>query len=153
MYTVDNIADFFLSKESISPKKLQKLVYYSYAWSIALLNDSPENIQFKLFESDVEAWVHGPVVPELYRKYKDFGWQEIPQVKDFDESIFASEILDILQQVWDVYGGFTGNQLEAISHKEMPWIEARKGIPVCMASSEIISDKNMVSDYHEQANY
>lgn len=153
MYTVDNIADFFLSKESISPKKLQKLVYYSYAWSIALLNDSPENIQFKLFESDVEAWVHGPVVPELYRKYKDFGWQEIPQVKDFDKSIFASEILDILQQVWDVYGGFTGNQLEAISHKEMPWIEARKGIPVCMASSEIISDKNMFIYYNEQANY
>ena len=153
MYTVDNIADFFLSKESISPKKLQKLVYYSYAWSIALLNDSPENIQFKLFESEVEAWVHGPVVPELYRKYKDFGWQEIPQVKDFDESIFASEILDILQQVWDVYGGFTGNQLEAISHKEMPWIEARKGIPVCMASSEIISDKNMFIYYNEQANY
>ena len=153
MYTVDNIADLFLSKESISPKKLQKLVYYSYAWSIALLNDSPENIQFKLFESDVEAWVHGPVVPELYRKYKDFGWQEIPQVKDFDESIFASEILDILQQVWDVYGGFTGNQLEAISHKEMPWIEARKGIPVCMASSEIISDKNMFIYYNEQANY
>ena len=153
MYTVDNIADFFLSKESISPKKLQKLVYYSYAWSIALLNDSPENIQFKLFESDVEAWVHGPVVPELYRKYKDFGWQEIPQVKDFDESIFASEILDILQQVWDVYGGFTGNQLEAISHKEMPWIEARKGNPVCMASSEIISDKNMFIYYNEQANY
>ena len=153
MYTVDNIADFFLSKESISPKKLQKLVYYSYAWSIALLNDSPENIQFKLFESDVEAWVHGPVVPELYRKYKDFGWQEIPQVKDFDESIFASEILDILQQVWDVYGGFTGNQLEAISHKEMPWIEARKGIPVCMASSEIISDKNMFIYYNEQSNY
>ena len=153
MYTVDNIADFFLSKEYISPKKLQKLVYYSYAWSIALLNDSPENIQFKLFESDVEAWVHGPVVPELYRKYKDFGWQEIPQVKDFDESIFASEILDILQQVWDVYGGFTGNQLEAISHKEMPWIEARKGIPVCMASSEIISDKNMFIYYNEQANY
>ena len=153
MYTVDNIADFFLSKESIYPKKLQKLVYYSYAWSIALLNDSPENIQFKLFESDVEAWVHGPVVPELYRKYKDFGWQEIPQVKDFDESIFASEILDILQQVWDVYGGFTGNQLEAISHKEMPWIEARKGIPVCMASSEIISDKNMFIYYNEQANY
>ena len=153
MYTVDNIADFFLSKESISPKKLQKLVYYSYAWSIALLNDSPENIQFKLFESDVEAWVHGPVVPELYRKYKDFGWQEIPKVKDFDESIFASEILDILQQVWDVYGGFTGNQLEAISHKEMPWIEARKGIPVCMASSEIISDKNMFIYYNEQANY
>ena len=106
-----------------------------------------------MFESDVEAWVHGPVVPELYRKYKDFGWQEIPQVKDFDESIFASEILDILQQVWDVYGGFTGNQLEAISHKEMPWIEARKGIPVCMASSEIISDKNMFIYYNEQANY
>ena len=88
MYTVDNVADYFLSKESMSPKKLQKLVYYGYAWTIALLNDTAEDIHFKLFESDIEAWVHGPVVPELYQKYKDFGWHDIPKVENFDESIW-----------------------------------------------------------------
>ena len=38
MYTVNNVSDFFLSKDTISPKKLQKLVYYAYAWYIALVN-------------------------------------------------------------------------------------------------------------------
>lgn len=152
MYTVDNVADYFLSKESMSPKKLQKLVYYGYAWTIALLNDTVEDIHFKLFESDIEAWVHGPVVPELYQKYKDFGWHDIPKVENFDESIFESEVIDVLNQVWVAYGKLTGNQLEMISHQEKPWIEARKGIPAYMASSTSISDKEMFVYYNEQAN-
>ncbi len=152
MYTVDNAANFFLSKESMSLKKLQKLVYYGYAWTTALLNDTVEDIHFKLFESSIEAWVHGPVVPELYHKYKDFGWHDIPKIKNFDESIFESEVLDILNQVWDAYGKLSGNQLEMISHHEKPWIEARKGIPAYMASSTSISDKEMFTYYNEQAN-
>ena len=30
--TVSNVAKWFLSKESMTPKKLQKIVYYAYAW-------------------------------------------------------------------------------------------------------------------------
>lgn len=43
-----------------SAMKLEKLVYYSQAWS--LVWDSKP-----LFLARIEAWASGPVVPELYR--------------------------------------------------------------------------------------
>ncbi|WP_374049741.1 type II toxin-antitoxin system antitoxin SocA domain-containing protein [Paenibacillus larvae] len=33
----------------------------------------------KLFDDNFEAWVHGPVNPQLYTEYREYGWQEIPQ--------------------------------------------------------------------------
>lgn len=152
MITAENVADFFLSKEAMSPKKLQKLVYYAYAWSIALLNDDIDDIHFRLFDSRIEAWVHGPVVPELYQKYKSYGWNDISKISDYDTSIFETEVLDILEQVWVAYGSLTGNQLEMISHQERPWIVARNGVPAYAASSTPISDKDMFVFYNEQAN-
>jgi uncharacterized phage-associated protein len=152
MIKVEDIANFFLWKESMSHKKLQKLVYYAYAWSIALLNDNSENIHFRLFNSNIEAWIHGPVIPELYQKYKCYGWSDIPKIDDFDTSIFETEVLDILEQVWAAYGSFSGNQLETISHREKPWLEARNGVPAYMATTNLISDKDMFIFYNEQAN-
>lgn len=152
MATVENVADFFLSKEAMSPKKLQKLVYYAYAWTIALLNDDADDIHFRLFDSSIEAWVHGPVVSELYQKYKGYGWNDIPMITEFDTSIFDTEVLDVLEQVWVTYGSFTGNQLEMISHQETPWKSARNGVPAYAASSTLISDKEMFVFYNEQAN-
>lgn len=152
MYTIDNVAGFFLAKDSMSPKKLQKLAYYSYAWTIALLNDDIDDIHFRLFTNKIEAWIHGPVVPDLYQKYKNYGWHDIPKVDYFDTRIFTSEVLDVLEQVWETYGSLTGNQLEMISHQEKPWIEARNGVPAYAASSTPISDKEMFIFYNEQAN-
>lgn len=43
--TIYTISDFFLSKRALTPKKLQKLVYYAYAWFIALNNQSAEEIE------------------------------------------------------------------------------------------------------------
>ncbi|MFM6174756.1 MAG: Panacea domain-containing protein [Sphaerospermopsis kisseleviana] len=54
----------------ISNLKLQKLVYYAQAWHLALFEQP-------LFNEDFEAWIHGPVVPELYHYYKKFGWRNI----------------------------------------------------------------------------
>ena len=48
--TSSTIADFFLTKESLTPKKVQKLVYYAYAWFIALNNQDAENIENVFFE-------------------------------------------------------------------------------------------------------
>ncbi len=152
MLNAENIADFFLSKESMSPKKLQKLVYYAYAWSLALLNDEIDNLHFRLFDNRIEAWVHGPVVPELYQKYKSYGWNDIPKINNIDTTIFRSEVLDILEQVWIAYGSYSGNQLEMISHNEKPWIIARDGIPAYESTSNLISDVEMFKFYNEQAN-
>ena len=74
--TIYTISDFFLSKRALTPKKLQKLVYYAYAWFIALNNQSAEEIESVLFEEAPEAWVHGPVFPSLYAKYKELADKE-----------------------------------------------------------------------------
>ena len=61
MASVFDVANWFLSKGSVTHKKLQKLCYYSQAWHCALYDGTP------LFAERIEAWVHGPVIPELYR--------------------------------------------------------------------------------------
>lgn len=151
MYTVFEIADFFLSKESMTPKKIQKLVYYAYSWTLALLNDDVNDLRVKLFDNRIEAWVHGPVVPDLYREYRAYGWQDIPKLATYDVD-FPEDVLDILNQVWTVYGPLSANQLELISHNEKPWICARSGLPSYVSSDYPIADEEIFKFYNEQAN-
>src|SRR3712207_9388330 len=63
-YSIFDVADWFLSKEKMTPKKLQKLSYYFEAWCHALFGRTLVN------DTQFEAWVHGPVSPELYRDRK-----------------------------------------------------------------------------------
>lgn len=50
---------------SISPLKLQKILYYEQAWFMVFFGR--EN---QLFDCAPEAWVNGPVYPEIYHQYK-----------------------------------------------------------------------------------
>lgn len=57
MANVFDVAQYIVNKTGrISSIKLQKLVYYSKAWSL-VWDDDP------LFTEEVQAWAHGPVVP------------------------------------------------------------------------------------------
>ena len=118
-YSVFEIANWFLSKESMTQKKLQKLCYYAQAWCYAL-ND------YRLIDTVFEAWVHGPVSPALYDKFKSFGYNSIRLAGKYTENIAEADI-ELLESVWETYGDHTGNALEALSHSEPPWIEARVG--------------------------
>jgi len=139
MATVLDVASWFLSQESFSHKKLQKLCYYAKAWSLALLND-------ELFPEQFEAWVHGPVSPTLYQKYKDYGWMDIPR-EDTRSQIFSKDQQDLLSAVWDTYGKLDGNQLEQLTHQEDPWIRARDGIFDYVPSNNDISSESMKEFY------
>ena len=137
--TVFMIAKYFLSRASMTHKKLQKLCYYGQAWHCAL-EGKP------LFAERIEAWVHGPVIPELYREYKNYGWQKIPQVKS-DVSKLSESALEVLRAVYDTYGGFSGDQLEALTHTEAPYQEARKGLkPYEVCTKEITAGS--LRDYY-----
>lgn len=50
-------------KEPLTVWKLQKLLYYCQAWSL-VWNEKP------LFKEPIFAWASGPVVREVYEKYK-----------------------------------------------------------------------------------
>ncbi|EHY5091032.1 DUF4065 domain-containing protein, partial [Escherichia coli] len=74
-----------------------------------------------LFQNKMEAWMHGPVVPELYRRYKQYGNGAIPSPESFDAEKFSEEQLELLEEVWDVFGQFSAWKLRNMTHEESPW--------------------------------
>lgn len=139
-YRAEEIASFFLNKESMTPKKLQKLTYYAEAWHQALRDRS------LIIDESFEAWVHGPVAPGLYQKYKKFGWTPIPRHKNIDVD-FDDETLEVLESVWETYGDQDGNSLEALTHSELPWIKARTNLEPNENSNVKINEDDMKSYY------
>ncbi len=143
MENVIDIARWFLSKESMTHKKLQKLCYYSQAWYCALYDGSP------LFPDNIEAWVHGPVIPSLYAEYADFKWNPIPKYED--ESYIQDEnAVAVLDAVYNTYGGFNGDELESLTHSEDPWILARGDKKPWETCTSSISYSSMRKYYGEQ---
>ena len=149
MYNIEMIEKFFLSKESMSPKKLQKLLYYAYAWTLVFKNKDVDHITIKLFEDQIQAWAHGPMIPNVYFKYCDRRMDIIPMLSDADLSQIDSETLDILHQVWKLYGKYTDNQLEEMSCREDPWKLARDENFVLETRANIISDEQIFVYYND----
>lgn len=148
---IEIVANWFLSKSSMSNKKLQKLCYYAYCWYIVFNNDiealslnSKRTIN-TLFSETFQAWIHGPVSPILYHKYKTFGWRDIPY-KSTNARI-SQDVVQLLEQVWDAYGNFSGDELELISHNEQPWIKARGNCTSSEACYNEISKKDILEYY------
>ena len=140
MATIFDVAKWFLSKESMTPKKLQKLCYYYKAWALALYDDD------FLPEAEFQAWVHGPVCPELYQEYKDYGWNDIPMCED-NSGVFNSKELDVLESVWLTYGGMTANALEAQTHSQEPWRVARIGFDE-FENCEVVIQNDVMKRYY-----
>jgi len=120
----------------VSNLKLQKLLYYSQAWHLALF-------KLPLFDEEIEAWVHGPVVPEIFRHYRDCKWSPIPDFKVNSAYPFRSH----LEEVWKVYGNFSAFDLERLTHSEDPWRNARIGL-ASDASCNVIITKACMRDYY-----
>lgn len=139
-YSVFDIANWFLSHKSMTHKKLQKLCYYAQAWFCSLYDGTP------LFEEEIQAWVHGPVVPSLYPVYANYKWSEISK-RDFDSSDFDERVTDVLTAVYNTYGDLSGDQLESLTHSEDPWIQARNSLNPWETSTAPILCKTMREYY------
>ena len=130
MYSAKAIANYFLDKAdedsiSLSPMKIIKIVYIAHGWYLAL-TDEP------LIEDYVEAWTYGPVIPELYHEFKQFGSNPIP-VRAIETTVpsiyiggssrdlpFSTD--QFLDRIWDIYKGFTALQLSSATHQpDTPW--------------------------------
>lgn len=132
------LAKAFLSIESMTHKKLQKLCYYAKAWYLAL-NDS------NLIVEPFQAWVHGAVNPSLYHQYKQYGFDNIPKVKRIED--IPEEFISFSKEIFASYGSLTGDQLEHLNHNETPWINARNGLKPWENCSNEISEQDM-KDYY-----
>lgn len=117
--------------------QLQKLLYYSQAWTLAWTGRP-------LFSDEIQAWIGGPVVASVWsmNKYGGFASDEPP----LDDDSKA-----IVDAVYDFYGGSGGAVLSERTHGEEPWIEARGDLGHTMISSRPISQSTMRRCYSRHA--
>lgn len=124
-------------EESLSPMKLQKLCYYAAGYYLAF------NGGQALFEDDFQAWRHGPVVPDMYNTFRDFGWQPIDSEINIAVNIENDEVDEFLTAIVQYYGSYDGATLSRMTHNESPWIDARIGLDEHEGSSNIISKESI----------
>lgn len=102
-------------REGVTNLKLQKLLYFAQAYYLAKLGRP-------LFNDRIEAWEYGPVIPDVYHKYKSEG--SAPIILEKDDSGLDGEDKKNLQTIWDTFGGYSAGRLVDISHAHTPWKEA-----------------------------
>lgn len=144
MITAQTVADYFLAfaqqcEEPITNLKLNKLVYYTQAWHLALFKEP-------LFDDEIQAWVHGPVLPVVYDTYKQFKWTPIIvdqlALEDIEQQ-FSSDQQTLLADIVEVYFPETAYALEQLTHREDPWLAPREGLAPYEPSSSPITHDSM----------
>ena len=146
---IEQVTNWLLSHQSMTPKKLQKMLYYCYSWGLVFFNEDGSNIENKLFDAKFEAWVHGPVISDVYHEYKKYGFNEIDRVPDPKLSL-EYDVEDLLKQVFNTYNRYNGNELEALTHSEQPWIEARRDASPLEPSHNVLNDKTIYEFYYHR---
>ncbi|MDF0552725.1 type II toxin-antitoxin system antitoxin SocA domain-containing protein [Kamptonema sp. UHCC 0994] len=63
------------------------------------------------------------VVPEIYRLYKQYEVNSLPQPDDFNIDLYDRETQELLNEVYEVYGQYTAPTLKRFTHQELPWKE------------------------------
>ncbi|MDO4680889.1 MAG: DUF4065 domain-containing protein [Aerococcus sp.] len=137
IYEYENITEnSFLDSELM----LQKLMYYAQKTSLALTGRT-------LFDEKFEAWVHGPVLKSL-RFYFD---SYIPYNKDEDQLTDTDKY--IINYVIYAYGQYAPWKLRDMSHQEIAWKKARKGLSGSMYGSREIEVDDIKEDAKEMRLY
>lgn len=127
-----DVANLITSRLKCTHLKLQKLLYLFYCKYVKKYGRKP-------FDESFYAWPYGPVIKEVYDKYKVYG-REVLEFEDDDvpidkeESFILSvssrfsktkmhqEVVNILSEVIEEYGGFDAFTLVDITHSEGgPW--------------------------------
>ena len=150
-YDVNVIVDYVILRLNLDEKAslinliLQKLLYYLQAWSLGITNE-------RFMDCSFEAWVHGPVCRVLYDRFKEskslYSFIEPADIiNDKLEEKISLEDIDFINFILDNYAGFSGAELEVMTHKEAPWIEARKGLSPMQGSNNVISESLMQEYY------
>lgn len=144
-YTANEVAKWFLDKDremaffdetdGISNLKLLKLLYYAQGAHLSRYGTP-------LFDDEIMHWLHGPVIPEIYHKYKSFKSNPIVFEEEFvREEEFDPRTNELLENVFENMGIYSAWYLRDLTHQERPWLESTQGevIPI-----------ELIKDYFEE---
>ncbi len=131
-----DVAKYILAVKGAMPAmKLQKLVYYTQAWSWVW-------DERRLFPEHIEAWTNGPVIPALWQQAQ-YRYIVGPEDITGDVSRLDQDAKDTIVGVLEFYGGKTAQELSDLTHVEAPWRIARGSLPSNARSSARITDDSI----------
>lgn len=118
-YRVESIANFFIDKKlkDLTPMKIQRLLFLSQSWNMALYNDY-------LIDDHFVMWEYGPVIPSLYHKiklYKENAINAHLAILTNNNKIAFSFIdnkdqqtKNLLEKIYEIYGSYSGQNLASL---------------------------------------
>ncbi|WP_140416659.1 Panacea domain-containing protein [Arthrobacter globiformis] len=120
--SVEDVADYFLTRDAereepdVTHLKLQKLLYFAQANYLASTDE-------RLFDENVEAFEHGPVVYKTFRHYN--GTRQILAASGTHVAPtrvhVPEDVAHFLDAVWDRYKDYSAGQLRNLTHCQDPW--------------------------------
>ena len=150
-----DVATYILSKIKCTHLSLEKLVYFAYADYLCEHSE-------RLFEDQIYAFTHGPVVDSVYETYKRSGSQYVKPLEFGDDSnvrtgvkelparsriLFAkdgAEKLRSIDQTIQKYGKYTAGTLVDFTHRSgSPWSYVDSA-----RAYQIISDELIMAHHH-----
>jgi len=139
MANVYDVAEYILRKHGeMTTMKLQKLVYYSQAWSL-VWDEEP------LFPEAIEAWANGPVVRALYEEHR--GAFRVDRIGRGNPDCLTETQRSTIDNVLKFYGDRTSQWLSDLTHQEAPWKDTRADVPPGEPSNAVISHAAMAEYY------
>ena len=126
-YPASLIAYAFVKKgidegKFVTQMKLQKLVYFAQGYHLAKYHRS-------LIKENFQAWLYGPVIPEIYQDFKLYGSRPITDTEEFTPSStykppfrLDAEAIDTINYSWGVLKDFSAMSLSNWTHQpDGPW--------------------------------
>ena len=142
MATVYDVAEYVLKERELPmpPMKLQKLVYYCQAFSLAWDGKA-------LFSESIEAWARGPVIPELYREHRLQYELKPGAFPSGNPNALSEPQRKVVDDVLSALGDKSAQWLSDLSHSEQPWRDARVGMAENERGNRIIELNAMKTFY------
>lgn len=151
-YIMDYYKTNINENDSISPLKLQKSLYFCFAfWGGFIRKNSKFSEEHKeisldysevLFGNHIEAWVYGPVVPDVYNEHKNGTLDEHRKADLFKGEKYIKEYIDnILDDVLNT----NDFRLVEISHEDNCWKKNFK--PNLKYHNLVIKPEDIIKEY------
>ena len=147
MYDVDKIANWFIwyneyirdfeneDTDDITNMKLQKLLFYAKSAFLAIKG-------VPLFNNNILAWEHGPVIPEIYDKFKINGNKGITEYNENDLKDISKDDVNLLIDVYNLFGEYSAWGLRNLTHSENPWKTTKR--------NDVIAIDKMANTFKEK---
>lgn len=121
--------------DTITNLKLQKLLYYAQGWHLV-------KFRAPLFSDKIEAWAFGPVIPSVFKVYKDSCFLPIEGKLHEQEKKFTKSQLVFLDKIYQNFMPYTTKQLTHMTQLEEPWLASYE-----KTKKKVIPNELMASFY------